>query len=114
MKNETKPQTSTDIIAKQIAAELKPLRTKHLAAKFGMKATALRRVLRSMTEYADGVHTNYSWAEKDPAIARIEAAIKKAQEDKAKRAEAAKLALQARTEAAKKQAEVDAKLAPAK
>lgn len=75
------------------AADLKPIQTKHLAAKFGIKATALRRVLRSMAEYADGVHTNYRWAEKDPAIARIEAKLKQMATDKAKRAEEAKAAL---------------------
>ena len=98
---EKTPATETAIL---------PIQTKHLAAKFKMKATALRRILRSMPEYADGVHTNYRWAENDPAIAKIEAAIKKVVEDKAARAAAAKLALDARIAAAAKQAKVDAKL----
>ena len=103
MKNQT-PNTPT-----VSTPEVKPLQTKHLAAKFGMKATILRRVLRSMPEYADGVHTNYRWAEKDAAIPRIEAQIKKLVEDKAKRAAAAKAALAARVAATTKQATVDAK-----
>lgn len=99
-KTETKPTPATD---------LKPLQTKHLAKRFNLKATHLRRILRSMPDYADGVHTNYRWAENDPAIARIAAAIKKQEEDKAARAKAAKAALDARVEAGKKQAAVDAK-----
>ena len=87
-----------------------PIQTKHLAVKFGMKATALRRVLRSMPAYADGVHTNYRWAENDKRIDAIAAAIAKLTEEKAKRAAAAKLALAARIAAAAKQSKVDAKL----
>lgn len=79
------------------------LRTKHVAAKFGLKPMHLRRILRSMPTYADGVHTNYAWDPADTkALAAIEAAIKKAADDKAKRAEAAKAAL------LKKQADVKA------
>jgi hypothetical protein len=91
--------------------DVKPLRTKHVAAKFGMKPVQLRRILRTMPEYADGVHTNYAWAEKDPALARIEAAIKKAAALKIERAKAAKAALEARVAAAAKQAELDKKIA---
>ena len=88
------------------------LKTKHLAAKFGLKPTALRRVLRSMPEYADGVHTNYAWqGESDPAIAKIAAAIKTRKEEAEKKAIAAKAALAAKAEADKKQAEVDKKAA---
>lgn len=91
------------------AKTLKPIRTKHLAAKFGIKATMLRRVLRSMPAYADGVHTNYAWAEKDPAIDAIEQQLKKLAAEKLAREKAAKAALDARADAAKKQAQVDAK-----
>jgi len=101
MTDKKTPTTETAIL---------PIQTKHLAAKFKMKATALRRVLRSMPAYADGVHTNYRWAENDKAIDAIAAAIKKLAEAKAARAIAAKAALAARVEATKKQAAVDAKL----
>ena len=68
------------------------LTTKHLSQKFGLKPTALRRVLRSMPQYADGVHTNYRWqGEHDPAIALIAKAI---EANKARKA-AAKVAAQA-------------------
>lgn len=97
-KQETKP-----------APAIMPIQTKHLAVKFNMKATALRRVLRSMPEYADGVHTNYRWSENDPRIAAIGAKIKQLADEKIKRAEAAKLALKQRAEAAAKQNQVDAK-----
>lgn len=75
------------------ATELRPLRTKHVAAQFKLKPVALRRVLRNMTEYADGVHTNYSWAENDPMLKKIEAAIKSSNDkrDKAKADAKAKL-----------------------
>jgi hypothetical protein len=88
-----------------------PLRTKHLAAQFGMKPVALRRILRTMPQYADGVHTNYKWSEKDPAIPLIGAAIKKLAEEKAARAKAAKAALDARAAALALAAKADAKLA---
>lgn len=99
MKNEKEVTPAT--------ADLKPIQTKHLAAKFGIKATQLRRVLRSMAEYADGIHTNYRWAEKDPAIDRIALALKKASDDKIARAKAAKAALDARAAAAAVQAKAD-------
>ena len=98
MKNETKTE-----------ATVMPIQTKHLAVKFGMKATTLRRVLRSMPEYADGVHTNYRWAENDKRIDAIARQINKLAQDKAKRAETAKAALAARVEATKKQQAADAK-----
>ena len=88
-----------------------PLRTKHIAAQFGLKPVALRRILRTMPAYADGVHTNYKWAEKDPAIPLIGAAIKKLAEEKAARAKAAKAALDARAAALALAAKADAKLA---
>lgn len=87
-----------------------PIQTKHLAAQFKVKATMLRRVLRSMPAYADGVHTNYRWAENDKRIADIALALKKVEDDKVKRAAAAKLALAARVEASKTQAKADAKI----
>ena len=88
-----------------------PLRTKHIAAMFGLKPVALRRILRNMPQYADGVHTNYKWAEKDPAIPLIANAIKKLQEDKAARAKIAKAALDARAAVLALAAKADAKLA---
>jgi glycerophosphoryl diester phosphodiesterase len=102
-------------MAKETVPTVLPIQTKHLAAKFNMKATALRRILRSMPEYADGVHTNYRWAENDPKIKAIEQAISKLTAEKSARAEAAKAALAARVAAATAQAKVDAKAAaPAK
>lgn len=92
------------------APAILPIQTKHLAVKFGMKATALRRILRSMPAYADGVHTNYRWAENDKRIADIEKQVKKLSDDKAARAAAAKAALAARVAAAAVQAKADTKL----
>ena len=61
-----------------------------LAASLGMKATSLRRILRGMPEYADGIHTNYAWLSYDsPDVQRIIA-----------RVNATRLATQARYEAA--------------
>lgn len=87
------------------ATDSKPLRTKHVAQKFGLKPVSLRRVLRSMNEYADGVHTNYRWAENDPMLPKIAAAI----ETHRKRSEKAKAEAQARLKASKAQQEVQAK-----
>lgn len=57
-------------------AEVQVLTTSHLAKKFQMKPTQLRRILRSMPRYNDSVHTNYAWAGwGDPAIKEIEAKI---------------------------------------
>jgi len=50
--------------------------TVDLAKKLGMTPVALRRILRSMPEYADGVHTNYSWENDDPMIERIRVFVK--------------------------------------
>lgn len=91
---------------KNTAIEM-PIQTKHLAAKFNMKTATLRRVLRSMPEYADGVHTNYRWAEKDKRIDAIEKQIVKMAKEKTERAAAAKAALDARKAKTAKQAEVD-------
>lgn len=83
--------TITD--TKTTATETKQiLTTRHIAAMAKIKPTQLRRVLRSMTEYNDGMHTNYSWVEGDPMIdkiiarvhARAQAATDKKLEDKAK------------------------------
>jgi mannitol-1-phosphate/altronate dehydrogenase len=96
------------VMSTTTAIETPVLKTKHLAAKFNMKPTALRRVLRSMPEYADGVHTNYSWqGESDPRISRIAEAIKKQEEDRKARAAKAKEEL-----AAKAKAEDQAKVTP--
>lgn len=110
MKNatsKTATTTPTTTPATTAAPEM-PLKTKHLAAKFGMKATQLRRVLRSMPAYADGVHTNYRWTENDARIADIEAAIKRLADEKASRATAAKAALAARVAKAAAEAKADA------
>lgn len=101
MKNPTTPATTSPTTP--------VLRTKHLAIKFGIKATQLRRYLRAMPAYADGVHTNYSWPEGDKRIADIEKHIAKAVQEKAQRAEAAKAALAARTAATAEQAKLDKK-----
>ena len=84
------------------------LTTKHIAAKFGLKPVVLRRVLRSMTEYADGVHTNYRWAGYgDPAIARIEAAIAARSLQRSAAQQAAQAALVAAKAQAAAQAQAD-------
>lgn len=76
------------------------LKTKEVAEKFGITPVALRRVLRTMPEYADGVHTNYKWDEKDTkALRSIETAIAKVKKDKEAKAKEAK----AKLEAAKKE-----------
>ncbi len=87
--------------------DILPIRTSHLAKRFGIKATALRRVLRSMPDYADGVHTNYRWAENDKRISAIEKQLKELEKQKTEREAAAKAALAARVAAAKKQEAVD-------
>ena len=112
MKPNKTTTVSTGNSATATAVEM-PIQTKHLAKEFGIKATALRRILRSMPEYADGVHTNYRWAEGDKRIPLIKAQIEKAAADKLARAKAAKEALDKRTAAAKVQAAADAKLAKA-
>ena len=72
-----KPTAATATTTPAPSAQTEPnLTTKHVAAKFGLKPIQLRRVLRSMAEYADGVHTNYRWTDKDPMLPKIEAAIK--------------------------------------
>lgn len=102
-------KTATTTIA-PASETIMPIQTKHLAKQFGIKATTLRRVLRSMPEYADGVHTIYRWSENDKRIPSIKAQIDKLAKDKSERAIAAKKALDARAAAVKKQAEVDAKV----
>lgn len=37
-----------------------------LAKRLGVKPTYLRRVLRSMERYNDGIHTKYGWDESTP------------------------------------------------
>lgn len=99
----------TNITAPATETAILPIQTKHLAVKFNLKPTALRRILRSMKEYADGVHTNYRWAENDPRIAQIAAQIAQLNKAKTDRAAAAKLALEQRIAATNKQQQVDAK-----
>lgn len=96
---------------KKIETPVASLRTKHLASKFKIKATHLRRILRSMPAYADGVHTNYKWAEGDTkALAAIEAAIKAAADKKIEAAAKAKAALAAKKLEETAQAKTDAKV----
>lgn len=104
-----KTATVTTVSKGTSAIDEMPLRTKHLAAQFKIKATHLRRILRSMPEYADGVHTNYKWAEGDKRIPAIAGQIAKLAADKTERAKVAKAALDQRAAALAKQAQVDAK-----
>ena len=54
------------------------LTTKDVAARFEIKPVQLRRILRSMPEYADGGYTEYRWyGWQDEAIAKIAAAVSK-------------------------------------
>lgn len=46
-------------------ADEKTFNSKELAAAVGMKPKALRRHLRRMEKYADGVYTNYAFNKKD-------------------------------------------------
>lgn len=87
-----------------------PIQTKHLAAKFGIKATALRRVLRTMPEYADNVHTLYRWSENDPRIDDIEVKLAEIEQEKATKKAAALDALHARAAKMELQAKVDASM----
>ena len=102
--------TNTATVAATPTTPDMPIRTAHLAKQFSLKATALRRILRSMPAYADGVHTNYRWSENDPRIAAIGQQIAKLAADKLARAQAAKAALDARTKAAQVQQKADDKL----
>lgn len=70
------------------------LKTSHLAKRFNMKTTTLRRILRSMPEYADGVFTRYSWDAKKDA-AKIDAIAKRIKAIEISREEARKQALAA-------------------
>lgn len=107
MKNNT---TATTTSASTASTTEMPIQTKHLASRFKIKATALRRVLRSMPDYADGIHTNYRWSENDPRIAKIELQLKKLEQEKADRAKAAKTALDERAKKLAATAAADAKL----
>lgn len=54
----------TDTATKATATSTsKVLTTRDLGKKFNIKPTYLRRILRSMVEYNDGIHTKYSWDE---------------------------------------------------
>jgi hypothetical protein len=90
--------------------------TFHVAQKFGMTGVALRRVLRSMPEYADGVHTAYRWVsidDADPIMTRIAEAIglRSAQRAAAQQAAQAALAVQQARAQAQAQANAQAKTA---
>ena len=49
--------------------------TKEMANALGMTGKQLRRILRSMDKYNDGIYTRYSWTKQD--YDRIVAGIKK-------------------------------------
>lgn len=51
------------------------LNTSDLAKRFGVTPLVLRRILRSMPKYADGVPTKYAWDNADPIISEIEALV---------------------------------------
>lgn len=89
------------------AADTMPIKTSHLAKRFNIKATALRRVLRSMPEYADGVHTNYRWAENDKRIDAIGKKLAEVEQQRKDRKLAAQAALKAKEAEAVKQAATD-------
>jgi|SRR5579859_3106414 len=88
--------------------EIMPIQTKHLAAKFGIKPTTLRRILRTMPEYNDGLHTNYRWAEDDARIDAIAQKLQEIEEEKQARTVAARAAMEARLAKMQVQARVDA------
>lgn len=93
--NQQRKVTTTMATPNATATTDNYLTTKHLAARFNMKGTQLRRILRSMQDYADGVHTNYRWDEKADAnkIKAIEAKIKDLAAKKQARAAEAKAKL---------------------
>lgn len=107
MANEAKNTTSTTSAKSEPVASL---RTKHVAGMLNIKPVALRRILRSMPRYADGVHTNYRWDPKDSkAIEEIRAQMKVLADKKAKAAEAAKANLAKAQEAKTAQEKLDKK-----
>ena len=69
----------TDVVAEHVMPVVAPVvpifTTKHVAAIFGITPMQLRRILRTMPEYADGVHTNYAWPDLEGSIARIRATV---------------------------------------
>jgi hypothetical protein len=101
---------STPVAEVQPLIDMRPIQTKHVAQMLGMKATALRRVLRSMPEYADGVHTSYRWAglAGDPEVDRIVAKVNHLADRKIARALAAKAALDARAAVLKARQDAEA------
>lgn len=83
--------------------ETTTLKTKQVAAQFKIKPVQLRRVLRSMKRYADGVHTNYRWTlpGDEKVIAEIGTAIALRAKEAAERKAAAQSALAEAKQAAK-------------
>jgi len=52
------------------------VRTKDLAAQLKVTEKHIRRVLRSMPEYDDGIYTKYEWSKNDPMLSRITGSMK--------------------------------------
>lgn len=90
-----KPATTVTSTTKVTPVNEKVLTTKHIAPRFGMKPQAFRRILRSMSMYADGKHTNYRWSNNDPALVTIAEFIKARTAEASKADAKAKAALPA-------------------
>lgn len=65
--------------------EEKLLRTKDLAARFGVKPAFLRRFLRSLKQYQDGGYTRYGWRPNDPFLTTLAESLKKFKERESQR-----------------------------
>lgn len=63
--------------------------TKEMALELGMTGKALRRYLRKMANYNDGIYTRYSWTKSDydKVIKAIKTMIDKANAKKEKKEE---------------------------
>lgn len=63
--------------------------TKEMALELGMTGKALRRYLRKMVNYNDGIYTRYSWTKSDydKVIKAIKTMIDKANAKKEKKEE---------------------------
>jgi hypothetical protein len=57
-----KPEVSTKQAA-AVVTEVNLLTAPALAKRLNLKPTHLRRILRSMDTYNDGIHTKYGWDE---------------------------------------------------
>ena len=73
------------------------LKTAHIAKRHGMRPQALRRILRAMPDYADGVFTRYGWDPTNPKhaaqLTAIDARIKQLNAAKIEAATAAQAAI---------------------